>query len=398
LSLIDTQIVPAQKAPASLNSARTTTGRLSSVRPLEERDLDVVAGLFLSRFRSTAAGRGEKARAELIDYMRQLYLPSPDSGMSRESLVHVGSDGAIGAFLGVVKTTFLLDGEVLSAGINGALMAAEKPGNDLAIVHLLRALLNGPLDFNFTDSANRSSLMMGMGMKYQVLHPNCLEWACIFQPAAAGLENVRQKWPHTPSGLLKPFVRGFDFFASQAIAKKMTLKAREDWRDDEIDVEDFVKMAPSFLEDYRLRPQWSAHELGWLVGQAKLRRGAGPLHLRAVGDSSGSIIGCYAFYGEKGGVASVIQVCARKNALGSLVVHIMKSARHSGYISVHGAAREEMMSQLCLIPGLLFYYGGSGTMLWTKRPDVIQAVQEKSIFLGGFAGDRWTRLANDQFG
>ena len=48
---------------------------------------------------------------------------------------------------------------------------------------------------------------------------------------------------------------------------------------------------------------------------------------------------------------------------------------------------------------MFFYYAAANTIgLFRNRPDVLSAVENGEAFVGGFAGDRWTRLATDEFG
>jgi hypothetical protein len=68
-----------------------------------------------------------------------------------------------------------------------------------------------------------------------------------------------------------------------------------------------------------------------------------------------------------------------------------------GCIGAHGAMRKEMMPHVYLIRGMFFYYAAA-TMVHSNRADVLSAVEDGAAFIGGFAGDRWTRLATDEFG
>jgi hypothetical protein len=49
------------------------------------------------------------------------------------------------------------------------------------------------------------------------------------------------------------------------------------------------------------------------------------------------------------------------------------------------------------VRGVVFYYA-CGMLAYTSRADVRAAIERGEAILGGFAGDRWTRLASDSFG
>jgi hypothetical protein len=59
--------------------------------------------------------------------------------------------------------------------------------------------------------------------------------------------------------------------------------------------------------------------------------------------------------------------------------------------------RKGMMPHVYAIRGMFFYYAAA-TMVYSNRADVLDAVEDGEAFVGGFAGDRWTRLATDGFG
>jgi hypothetical protein len=145
-----------------------------------------------------------------------------------------------------------------------------------------------------------------------------------------------------------------------------------------------------------LRPDWSSAEFAWLVDQARRRRSAGPLNFRAVRDSSGARVGAYAFYGERNAVARVLHATATEKSWGGVLSLILETTRSMGCIGVHGSTRRGLLSHVYSVPGMFFYYGG-GTMVYSHHADVNAALDEGAAFVGGFAGDRWSRLGTDRF-
>jgi hypothetical protein len=234
-------------------------------------------------------------------------------------------------------------------------------------------------------------------LKYRVMSPESLEWAFVFEPAAVLLHKLRQRWPMMAPGILQPFARAADMTAKRVLRKHTQRSTLAGWSDAEIDASTFVELAPRFLDRFRLRPEWSPRELGWLTQQAGQRRSAGRLHFRVVRDSSDDPVGCYAFYGKKGGVARVIHAAATNKGWEGLTGHILDTAESMGCIGAHGAMRKEMMPHVYSIRGMFFYYAAA-TMVHSNRADVLGAVEDGAAFIGGFAGDRWTRLATDEFG
>ncbi len=384
-----------QSAPVELGQAPGRSAR-SLVRPLEERDLEFVARLFLARFRKRSAPKDSRARDDLVSYMRQLYLKGPDGAAGTASLIQIDSHGDVGAFIGVIPMTFQLNGDPLKVGISGALMASES-ANSLAAIQLLRELHRQRLDMIFTDSANASSMAIGAAMKYKTLPSGGLEWAHIFQPAAVVLHKLAGRMPGIAQSLLRPFAAAADFVAVPALNKRFPRSRASAWTDAPIGETEFVDIAPRFLEDTPLRPTWSPPELNWLVKQAALRRSAGPLNFRIVRAASGEAVGCYAFYGERGGVARVIHTGAARNGWSALLAKVLETTEAMGCIGVHGAARKDLLPLVHPFPGM-FLYNAGGVMIFSHRADVAECIAKDELFVGGLAGDRWTRLATDRFG
>jgi hypothetical protein len=392
-------IPPATESAMRVEAVPRSVARSSRsiVRPLEEGDLEGVARLFLSRFRGKRAASDGQARAEVANYMRQLYFDGPGYEAGAASLVQISARGEIGAFIGIIRTTYLLDGKPLVAGIKGAFMAAPDAENSFAAIELLREMHRRPLDLIFTDSANRSSLLLCRALKYKVMSPESLEWAFVFAPAAVVLHKMRQRWPLAAPRILQPLAGAADFAAKRVLRKHLKRGALTGSSDVEIDASTFIELAPRFLEHFRLRPEWSFRELEWLTTQAGQRRSAGPLHFHLVRDATGNPVGCYAFHGEKGGVARVLHAAATNKGWEGMIGHILDTAESMGCIGVHGAMRKGMMPHVYAIRGMFFYYAAA-TMAYSNRADVLSAVENGEAFVGGFAGDRWTRLATDEFG
>lgn len=385
------------KFPAPSRNPPPAAGNHSSarVRPLTETDLEPVADLFLQRFR--ASRRSPRARAEIAACMKALYLDHPMREGDADALVSVDSDGAIGAFCGGVRMNFQFDGRPAKVCVTGTLMASPAPGHAMAAVQILRECRRLDYDLFVTDSANRNSLAICQAINYQVASPDSLEWACVFDPASLALHKVRQRLGAGWLGALKPLARGLDLAAGAALRAAEGATKRSEWRDEAVDAETFVEIAPRFYERYRLRPDFSKPEFLWLIDMAKRRRSAGLLHLRVVYDPSGTPAGAYAAFGAKGDVARVFHAVAAPHAWGRLFDKMRESARERGCIAIHGPLKKAMLAHAYSVRGVFFYYAG-GTLAYSARPDIRRAIESGEAMLGGFAGDRWTQLASDQFG
>ena len=365
------------------------------VRPLVEDDLDQVADLFLQRFRKS--GRTPRARAEIAECMKTLYLEHPNRVGDADALVSLDAEGRVGAFCGGTRTGFVLDGKPLSGCVTGALMASPEPRHALAAVQILRESRRLDYDFIVTDSANRASLAMCQALAYFPVSPDSLEWMCVFEPAALALQKLKDRASVPGLGALRPFARALDLAGGAAWRRLAPPPRRSDWRDEEADSDAYIAAVAGLGDPFRLRPDLGAQEFHWLIDRARERRGAGRLHLRVLYDPSGAPAGAYAAYGGKGQSARVFHCLAAPHAWGRLFDAMRESARERGCIAAHGPLKAPMMAHAYAVRGMVFYYAG-GMLAYTNRPDVRSAIQRGEALLGGFAGDRWTRLASDSFG
>jgi hypothetical protein len=385
----------ALERPAAVPAPTRARSAAMCVRPLAEDDLEAVADLFLQRFR--ASRRSPRARADVAERMKALYLDAPTRQGDADALVAIDPAGAVAAFCGGLRARFRFDGAPVTACVTGTLMASSAPGHALAAVQILRESRRLDYDLIVTDSANRASLAVCQAMNYSVVSPDSLEWAAVFDPAGLALHKLSQRLDLAALSALKPLARGIDWAAAAALRRAVGPPKRSDWRDEEVDAETFADIAPRFTEPFRLRPDFERADFLWLIAMAQRRRSAGPLRLRVLYDPTGNPAGAYAAHAAKGDVARVFSSVAAPHAWGRLFDRMRESARDWGCIAAHGPMKAPMLAHAYGVRGVFFYYAG-GTLLFTNRPDIRRAVEAGEALLGGFAGDRWTELASDKFG
>ncbi|RVA17682.1 hypothetical protein EN935_36300, partial [Mesorhizobium sp. M7D.F.Ca.US.004.03.1.1] len=307
-----------------------------SVRPLAAEDLESVAALFLTKFRQRRRHLLDRAIAETADYMREIYLdPAGQSGASN-ALVQVNRQGRLGGFLGVLKARYELNGAALNAAIIGPLMADAGTDDGSAGPQLLRALHQGEFDLQLTDSANRTSLAFARPMKYQLLPVHCLGWTCIFRPAAMAAAALHRKWPGLPRLALDPCARAFDALAKRRFELPVQASSSQRVHSEPITSAQFAERLPTLLSDYSLRPSWKDGELPRLLALAAEKRADGPLHFGGTYDETGKMLGCYAFYGQAGDIASLLQIQASGSHWRATLDGLIAAAWDMGCVGITG--------------------------------------------------------------
>ncbi|WP_181178185.1 hypothetical protein [Mesorhizobium sp. B4-1-3] len=363
-----------------------------SVRPLAAEDLERVAALFLMKFRHPRRQR-DRAIALTADYMRGLYLDGDES----KALVQIDPQGRLGGFMGVLKARYELNGRALNAAIIGPFMTDSSIDHGWAGPQLLRALHQGEFDLYLTDSANRTSLAFARPMKYQLLPVHCLEWTCVFRPGAMAAAMLRRKWPGLPGLALDPFAGAFDALARRRFEPPAQHSSSQRIRREPIDAARFAERLPVLMADYSLRPSWRDGELTRLLALAAEKQADGPLHFGGIYDEAGKTLGCYAFYGQAGAIANLLQIQASGTHWGATLDALIAAARDLGCVGITGQTQSRFMPQLFGYKNVYFHYAG-GTMVRSRVAEVAEAVRSGDIFVGGLMGDRWTRLSSDDFG
>lgn len=371
--------------------------RHGSVRPLAAEDLESVAALFLAKFRQRRRHLLDRAIAETAEYMREIYLDPAGQPGESNALVQINPQGRLGGFLGVLKARYELNGTALNAAIIGPLMSDPGTDHGSAGPQLLRALNQGKFDVQLTDSANRTSLAFARPMKYQLLPVHCLGWTCVFRPAAMAAAALHRKWPGLPRLATDPCARAFDVLAKGRFEHPVPLSSSHRVHREPIDAAQFAERLPTLLSDYSLRPSWKDGELTRLLALAAEKRADGPLHFGGTYDETGKMLGCYAFYGQAGGIANLLQIQASGSHWGATLDGLIAAAWDMGCAGITGQTQGRFMPQLFGYKNVFFRYAG-GTMVRSRMAEVTEAVRSGDIFIGGLMGDRWTRLSSDDFG
>ncbi|RAZ89903.1 hypothetical protein DPM33_17195 [Mesorhizobium hawassense] len=378
--------------PQKITAPPVVDSQHGSVRPLTTEDLENVAALFLTKFRHRRHHR-DRAIARTAQYMRELYL---DGGESK-ALVQINPQGRLGGFMGVLKARYELNGTALNAAIIGPFMTDSNTDHGWAGPQLLRTLHQGEYDLYLTDSANRTSLAFARPMKYQLLPVHCLEWTCVFRPGAMAAAMLHRKWPGLPRLALDPCARAFDALAGRRSELPAQHSSSHRVHREPIDAAQFAERLPMLMSDYALRPSWKDGELPRLLALAAEKRADGPLHFGGICDDAGKMLGCYAFYGQAGGVANLLQIQGSGSHWGATLDALIAAAREMGCVGIVGQTQSRLMPQLFSHQRVFFRYAG-GTMVRSRIAEVAEAVRSGDIFIGGLMGDRWTRLSSDDFG
>jgi hypothetical protein len=355
------------------------------VRPLAAGDIGAVAALFQKSFRD----RAKNAPESLNRYLHEIFLQHPLADPDLPSRVHVGADGAVNGFIGVLPARMLWRGRPLRAAIAGSLMVDEPHSNPLAGARLMRAFFKGPQDLSFSESANPISQGMWERLGGLAAPAYSMEWVRVIRPFAA-LATV------SPAArLLQPLGRGLDFLSAPWTKRILELAPNAtasgaDVGDDEI-IQALEDLAPAFP----LAPNWDSRVLRWMLSHAERKERHGPMFRRVVTGRGGRSLGCYLYFGHPGRIAWVLQVLSKPEAAGAVIDDLFAHAASQGFAAVRGRTQPHLLDALMRRKCLMVHR--ASTVLHAREAEIMQAVRGGDALLNGFAGESWTRLIGGEF-
>ncbi|WP_293800306.1 GNAT family N-acetyltransferase [uncultured Bosea sp.] len=359
-----------------------------TVRPIRASDVPAVARLFLKVFRQA----DKPAGADLQHYLRTMLLASPSYGESVGTQVYEQQDGRIRSALLAVPMRFVACGNIVPGRLLGVFMT-DADREAVGAAQLILALRPRRADFAFCDSASPTSCnhLLAIGGKPIALQN--LEWARSFRPfgALAGRFDARFLRSKVPS--LPVLARPLDGLLRRLLPQRDTLD-RGALRVADMPVPTFLVHAPRLIAHYAVRPLWTEEELFWLVSLAAQNTRLGAFTIRSVLDRGNAIIGCFVYYAAPGRTAHVLNVLSLPGRESAVLDAMFRHLDETGHVEARGRAQAALMTGLSLQRWLVFRHRAF-TVALTRIPEINEALARGDIYLGGLAGEDWSRLLCD---
>jgi hypothetical protein len=361
--------------------------RKGVVRPMRPPDVPAVARLFLKIFR-----RADKpADADLQDYLAALTLASPCHDETMGTQIYEQQDGRIRSALLAVPMRFIACGDVLPGRLLGVFMTdADKEAAGAA--QLILALRPRRADFAFCDSASPTSRNHLLAIGGKPIPVQNLEWARSFRPVAASAGRLAERFLRGRRFSLSILARPFDSLLRRLRPEQEVEPGA--LRVVEISIPDFLVRAPQLIAHYAVRPLWAQDELSWLVSLAAQNTRLGALTIRAVVDRLGAIIGCFVYYAAPGRTAHVLNVLSLPGQEPPVLEAMFRHLDETGHVEARGRAQPALMTGLSLQRWLVFRHRAFAFVL-TRVPEINDAVARGDVYVGGLAGEDWSRLLTD---
>jgi hypothetical protein len=363
---------------------------MSQVRPLAPHDVPAVARLFEKTFGDGRAA----APASLSEHIESVFLRHPwqDDGIA--SHVHVGPQGAVNGFIGVMPLRLVLDGQPLKAGVAGSLMVEAPREDPLAGARLLRAFLSGSQDISLSETSNPLSQRMWDKLGGTTVASLSMDWMRVFRPGRLASALVESK---TRAGVaFRPFAWGIDKVA-KAVAGGMLVpeEAAPKQPGHEVGDDELVPQLIALADSQSLHPGWEPDVLRWFLHHAEQKEHRGTLHRRLVPGRKGTLAGCVLYYAEPRGIAWVMQMIARPGDAERVVDDLFAHAYAQGYAAVRGRTQPAFLE--ALLRRHAFLYRRAAMTAAARDPSLVAALSRPDAVVTGLAGESWSRLVGGAF-
>ena len=363
---------------------------MTTIRVLAEADLPAVVALFERvypehRWSSPAACES---------YFREMLFDNPWSDPELPSWV-ADDDGRISGCYAVMPRRMLLGRRPIRVAVGCQFLVDPDTHHLLTALQLAKAFISGPQDLSLADGANEQARRMWVGMGGTAPLLYSLHWTRPLRPARYALSILEQR-----AGSLLPLT-----FAARPLAALVDKLAARTFRDqtqreaaglaeEVLDPPTMQAHLPEILHGVALRPAYDTRSLAWLLEQAAGNARFGRLRARAVVDGARRLVGWYLYGLRAGGVSEVIQLAAREGYYGRVLQRLLADARQHGAAAVRGRLEprfaREFSDRHCWLRT-----DGPWTLIHSRHPGVMSAIQRGDAFLSRLDGEWWLRFLDE---
>ncbi|WP_426441495.1 GNAT family N-acetyltransferase [Bradyrhizobium genosp. P] len=360
--------------------------RKGAVRPMTAADVPAVARLFLKIFR----GADRQVGPDLENYLRVLTLGSPSYSETAGTQIYEQQDGSIRSALLAVPMRFVACGNVVPGRLLGVFMTDKEA---VGAAQLILALRPRRADFSFCDSASPTSCNHMLAIGGKPISVQNLEWSRSFRPLGALAGRLAERLLRRRDPGLAALARPVDALLRRRLAAKDAVDPAGP-KVTEMSVSAFLEHAPRLIAHYAVRPLWPEDELSWLVSLAAQNTQLGTFTIRAVEDRTGAITGCFVYYAAPGRTAHVLNIMSLPGQETAVLDAMFRDLDRAGHLEARGRAQPALMAGLALQRWLVFRHKAFAMVL-TRVPEVNDVVARGDIYIGGLAGEDWSRLMSD---
>lgn len=356
---------------------------------MQVEDIAQVGALYFKVFRN----KPTNSSRDFDTYFKDLFFGSPYYTPENGSFVHETADGQIDSVLSAVPMQYHVNEKIIVSRLLGTFMTDPDISTQGA-AQLTLTLRARRQDLCFTDTASPASANHLKAVGGVILPTQSLEWCRIFKPVGYAILRLRPHSSFLHKTMWLPLSRLGDAMVKK-IGKIPPIEPPPSVRDEVMEEIAFQEQAASLVGNYSVRPVWSKPEISWILRMASMHKSEGQLQIRSVYDNAGRLRGCYIFFGTPGSIAKVLNILTASRQDSDLVVkQMLHYLEATGYVAAQGPVQPRLLEAFSKHRAL-FYRHKAYTCVSTRHREVIEAIDRHDIFLGGLAGESWSRLASD---
>ncbi|MCW5719626.1 MAG: hypothetical protein KIS86_00640 [Devosia sp.] len=347
------------------------------LRAMTSADLPHIERLFFDVFRA-----GGQNRAGFSQYFRRLFLEGPNVG---GGLVSDDDQNRIAAAFAYLPVRYKIYDQTVTAKLACSFMSDRR--SPMAAARLVMSMRSRTQDLVFTDSVSHAGVGHLMAAGAAVLPVQSLDWICRFKPVSALARRAR----------LPALFDGAAGLADRVVTRLRPRPVPEArLAITETDLHAFAEAVPLMLAQFAVRPDWTDAELRWLLGLASENTALGQLRFFAFHDRSGERVGCLAAYFDGRKRVRVLDVMALPGNENHVVETMLAFLRGLGTSEAFGPSHPHLLLALAPHRGVMFRHR-SFTCVLTRFDQVKKSIHHNEIYMGGLAGESWSRLMTDFF-
>lgn len=359
-----------------------TSEQTTRVRPAEPADVPQIADLFTSVFRP----HSKPDKADLEACLSQMLFTHPRYTGDNGSVVSADGAGTVKSALTILPMTYRIGEDIVSARLACTFMAA-KDANARSIAALIFQLRPRENQISFSDSAAPVSVSHLKAIGGTELPVQGLRWYKMFKPVPATTGYVRRRL----SARFPRFLRAGSLPRCTAPAGTRAASGHSVF---EATPTDYADYANRFLSGYAVAPVYSAQELGWILSASIGTGNRGRLVLAQVHDENGDICGVFSFVGVVGGEAQILDLLFEEGAADAVLDAALAALEAAGFAFASAQLRPEMIPSLSRY-NRIWYRHITGVAATCKSPEFKAAMKTGQAYIGGIAGESWSRLVRD---
>lgn len=323
----------------------------------------------------------------LEEYFQKVFFCNPWSDSSIGSLVYEEGRQVVG-FQGIVPRPMSINGKLVQAAF-GCCFVVRPENRGLAALQLLGAFLKGKQDLAITDTANRTSQQLWVGMGGSTSAAYGIQWARPLRPGLYALY-VMSRFGKRGFSSVAGWACGVLSKTASAMSRRIPVGGARrlvgDVTEEELEIDTLLHSClPCSFACYSLRPEYDRESLGWLLDLMSQMQALGILRKVALRDAKKEIIGWFIYYAKRGGIAEVVQIGAAKLHMKTVLDHLFCDARNRGAIAVHG--RLEIRHAQELSEARCFFWGTVPLLFHARDRELGRLVQQGDAFLSRLDGE-----------